>query len=194
MELFLYFFMIVLAIWCVCRIIYIKKVLEKPSYEIPPKPIIKISKQVQREMNVQYKQFQKEVKERKHLIKKMKKERKYLQYKMPQTIILDNYENIQYDINHIDPIMYETILPIPQEFYYKGQKYIAPEGWLKNISQDFISLKESVQDFRLGMTEKELKCNITDIWKYNNCVRYIIEECLFDIKFYKDNGYLKKIQ
>ena len=124
---------------------------------------------------------------------------KYLKCKIKHPVCLEDYIDLIDNVNLYNEInlkMYKMIVPVTQEFYYKGQKYYAPKEWLEHFTHNLSHIKDCAPNYYLGMPDDELKHDITDIWKYNFCAIKILGHYLDEVKYMEHCnmfGYLKRI-
>jgi hypothetical protein len=134
----------------------------RPSYLLPkPKPPSRKEIEATRKAWAERDQRRKELEESKT----------YLSYEIPYPVHLEDYINIDTDDwVEPNPVLYQIIVPLPQEFYYKGRKWrftdefwdgIWPYGWVfaKGVFKDDHCPRES--DLQI------LKNSILDIHRYN---------------------------
>ena len=129
-------------------------------------------------------------------IQEMINAQKYLDYEIEFPIHLEDYVDID-RYNELNPIMYEIVVPIVKEFYYKGQKYRVPDnGYLEHNTHNFAYINQYVKDFDVNMDMATLKKNIKPncVYQYNFHALGIMKRLYrHDIEFFKENGYLIKV-
>ena len=142
---------------------YYYRQLHRPSYLQPePKPRSRSENNKTRKEWAQKRQRREE----------LESNRAWMSYEIPDVIHLEDYLRIDTDEfdGEPNPILYQIIVPLPQEFYYKGRKWkftnefwdgIWPYGWV--FAKEVFKDDYCPRDCDL----QTLKNSILDIHRYN---------------------------